>query len=93
MKTSSWILEGYDSKEEYEKAKGITSKKKKGKTFEVKVCPECGSTSVAVILGEAEGRGSNGWECKACKWTGKSPHEKELNEKEFLEHLDRMGVK
>ena len=31
LKTPEWILGGYDSEEDYNKAKGITSKKKKGK--------------------------------------------------------------
>ena len=33
LATPDWIKEGYDSKEEYEKKKGIKGKKKEGKIF------------------------------------------------------------
>ncbi len=90
MKTPDWINEGYDSKADYEKAKGIHKEKKKGKTFRVKKCPECGSTEVEVILSGEEGKGSKGWGCKSCKWKGENSEEKEMSEDEFMEHLDKM---
>ncbi|HEA46508.1 MAG TPA: hypothetical protein ENH99_01880 [Candidatus Pacearchaeota archaeon] len=90
MTTPDWIKEGYDSKADYEKAKGIHKEKKKGKTFKVKSCPKCNGTEVAVVLGGNEGSGSKGWGCKGCKWNGRSPEEKELSEKEFMEHMDKM---
>lgn len=93
LSTPDWVREGYDSKEEYEKSKGIHKEKKKGKTFRVKKCPECGGTEVGVILSGEEGKGSNGWECKSCKWTGRSPEEKEMSEDEFMEHLNKMDGK
>lgn len=90
LSTPDWINEGYDSKADYEKAKGIKSVKKKEKTFKVKKCPECGSTEVEVILSGEEGKGSKGWECKSCKWKGENPEEKEVSGDEFMEHLDKM---
>ena len=57
LATPAWILEGYDSLEEYNKAKGISSKsskKKSGKTFKIKVCPECNSDDVHVVLSELD---------------------------------------
>lgn len=83
MKTPDWILKG--------EKKPAT--KKKEKTFRVKKCPECGSTEIEVVLGGGEGKASKGWECKACKWKGKSPDKKELSEKEFMENLDKMEGK
>jgi len=35
LKTPEWILEGYDSPEEYEKAKGKKTEKKKEKSLEL----------------------------------------------------------
>ena len=43
LATPDWIKEGYDSKEEYEKKKGIKSKKKDGKIFKIRKCPKCRS--------------------------------------------------
>ena len=89
-----WIKEGYDSKEDWEKANGKkTAGKKVGKIYRVKKCPECGSTEVSVVLLGEEGRRVNEWECKACKWKGRDIDDKELNEDEFLEHLERMEGK
>ena len=93
MKTPDWIIEGYDSKEEYEKIKRIKPGKKKAKTFKVKKCPECGGTEVGVILSGEEGGGSNGWECKGCNWAGKNPEEKEMSENEFIKHFDKKEGK
>ncbi len=92
LKTPDWVLEGYNSPSEYEKVNGIKKKKNKGeKTFKIKVCPECGSDDVAVVLTGEEGRGTREWECKECKWTGKDIAKKELTEDEFMEYLDKRG--
>lgn len=109
LSTPDWIREGYDSKADYEKSrqkaeplansskhsqvKGIHKEKKKGKTFRVKKCPECGSTEVEVILSGEEGKEGKGWECKSCKWTGRGPEEKEMSEDEFMGHLNKMDGK
>lgn len=76
MKTPDWILKGEKK----------PSEKKKGKTFRVKKCPECGSTGVEVILGKEEGKGTGEWECKKCKWHGRDVAVDEVDEKEFMKH-------
>lgn len=95
LATPAWILEGYDSPEEYNKAKGISKEKKKGKTFKVKQCPECGGNDVGVVLSgsDSEDASNTGkeWECSKCKWKGAKPSEKELTEDEFLKYLDEKG--
>ncbi len=89
MKTPDWVLEGYDSKADWEKAKGIsTGEKKKGKTFKVRECPKCGSNDVGVVV-EKETVGK--WECHKCKWKGKDINETEINEKDFMKYLDEKG--
>ena len=89
IKTPDWVLEGYNSKAEYEKAKGIVNKSKKSeKTFRIRECPECESDEVSVIVGkEAKGE----WECKKCKWKGVDINEKELTEDQFMKYLDDKG--
>ena len=91
MATPAWILEGYDSEEAYNESKGVKSKKKEGKTFRLRRCPECSSDSVAVVLTGEEGKGSGEWECKSCSWTGKNVKEDELTEEEFMKYLDEKG--
>jgi len=92
LSTPDWIKEGYSSKEEYEKKKGIKNKKKKeGKVFKIRKCPKCGSDEVAVLLGNEEGKGKGEWECKKCKWTGRNINEEEVSEDEFMEYLDKKG--
>ncbi len=91
MKTPDWILEGFDSKADYDKAKGIKTEKKKGKTFNIRECPDCGSDDVGVVIGGDEGKGSKGWECHKCKWSGKDVKELELTEDEFMKYLDDKG--
>jgi len=91
MKTSDWILEGYDSEEEYNKAKGIKTKKK-GKTFKLRRCPKCNSDEVVVVLGELEGKGTGTWGCKKCKWSGADVKKDELNEDKLMKYLDDKGV-
>ncbi|HIE15077.1 TPA: hypothetical protein EYP70_07380 [Candidatus Bathyarchaeota archaeon] len=88
LATPAWILEGYDSEADYNKAKGI-DKKKSGKSFKIRICPKCGSDDVQVVLGGEEGKGSKGWECKKCGWAGDSAGEKELSEDEFMKCLDK----
>ena len=92
LSTPDWIKEGYDSKEEYEKSKGIKSKEKdKGKTFKIRKCPKCGSYDVAVLLTGEEGKGKGEWECKKCKWKGRDIKEEEVGEEEFMKYLDDKG--
>jgi hypothetical protein len=91
LSTPNWIKEGYDSPEEYNKAKGVDKKKKEGKTFKIRRCLKCNSDEVRIVLGGEEGRGSKGWDCLKCKWTGKNVKEEELNEDEFMEYLDSKG--
>ena len=88
MKTPDWVLEGYNSEEEYDKSKGIKSKKKSEKTFKLKKCPKCKSDAVGVIVGQ-EKKGI--WECRKCNWIGKDIKNKELNEQEFMKYLDDKG--
>ena len=90
MKTADWILEGYDSEEEYNKAKGIKPKKKGEKTFNLRRCPKCNSDDVGVVVGK-EKKGE--WQCRKCKWQGKDIKEDELSEEEFMKYLDEKGEK
>ena len=90
MKTADWILKGYDSEEEYNKAKGIKTKKKGKRTFNLKRCPKCNSDDVKVIVGfDKKGE----WECRKCKWKGEDIKEDELSEEEFMKYLDEKGEK
>lgn len=92
LSTPDWIREGYDSKEAYEKKKGIKAKKEKGKTFKLRRCPKCKSDKVIVVLTGEEGNGSGEWECKKCGWKGRDVKEEELTEDEFMKYLDEQGV-
>ena len=91
LSTPDWIKEGYNSPGEYAKAKGKTEKKKTGKIFKVRRCPECSSDEVGVILGGTEGKGSKGWVCRKCDWSGSDLKEDELTEDEFMKYLDEKG--
>ncbi len=93
LSTPDWIIEGYDSPEEYAKAKGKPQKKKEGKVFKVKECPKCGSDDVGVVLSgsDSEEGGGNEWECRKCKWNGENIKEKGLTEGEFMRYLDDKG--
>jgi hypothetical protein len=92
LATPDWIKEGYDSPEEYAKAKGKSVKKKaESKTFKVRKCPKCGGDNVNVVLTGEEGKGAKEWECRKCKWTGKNIKEEELTEDEFMKYLDEKG--
>lgn len=87
LATPDWIREGFDSKADWEKAQGKkTSKKKVGKTFKIKICPECGSDEVGVVGGE-----NPEWKCKKCGYQGIDVDVKELSEDEFMEYLDSKG--
>lgn len=91
LSTPNWIKEGFESKEAYEKSKGIKKKKIEGKTFKIRKCPKCGSDNVAVLLGNEEGKGKGEWECKKCKWIGRDIKENEVSEEEFMKYLDEKG--
>lgn len=94
LETPAWIKEGYDSPAEYNKAKGITNEKKKsGKTFKVRKCPECGSDNVGVIISgsDSEEGGGKEWECRKCSWNGPDINEEELSEDDFMKYLDKKG--
>jgi len=93
VKTPDWILEGYNSLEDYNKSKGIKTNKKKEKVFNIKECPKCKSDNVGIILSgsDKETGGGKEWECGKCKWKGRNPLEKELTEDEFMEYLDKKG--
>ena len=93
LSTPEWITEGFDSKADWEKKHGISSEKKKGKTFKIRECPECGSDDVGLVLSnsDAEEGGGKEWECHKCKWVGGKVNEKELTEDEFMKYLDEKG--
>jgi len=100
LSTPDWIKEGYDSLDEYNKAKNIKQEKKSGKIFKIKGCPKCGSDEVGVVLSgklESEIPSSSSesqtkeWECRKCGWIGQDIVEKELNEDEFMKYLDEKG--
>ena len=105
VKTPDWILEGYDSKADYEKAKGLDKKPKKdGKTFKIRECPKCGSDDVGVVLSGSDSgseseilsdssenqiKEGGEWQCRKCDWVGTNIKEKELTEQELMEYLDK----
>jgi len=94
LTTPTWILEGFDSEEDYEKSKGgVKKEKKKGKTFNLRRCPKCGSDDVGVVLSnsDSETGGGKEWECRKCKWKGANIDEQELTEDEFMKYLDDKG--
>jgi len=78
LKTPDWILKGEKPPKE----------KKKGKTFKIRKCPKCESMGVEVVLGQEEGRGSSGWECKKCKWKGRDVVVEVVGEEEFMKNLE-----
>jgi len=82
IQTPDWILNG-DQDE--------VPKKKKSKTFRLRVCPKCESDEVQIVLNGEEGKSTGEWECKKCGWTGKNVKEKELTEDEFMKYLDEKG--
>ena len=93
MQTPDWILEGFDSEEEYEKSKGVKKKTKEGKIFKLRRCPKCNSDEVGVVISgsDSETGGGKDWECRKCPWKGKNIKEEELTEDEFMKYLDDKG--
>ena len=77
IKTPDWLLKG----DEEEKPK-----KKKGKTFKVRRCPDCNSDELGVVIGEV-----GTWECRKCDFKGHTVKEEELTEDEFMKYLDDKG--
>lgn len=86
IKTPDWILKGKSEDSE-------DNKKKKGKTFKIKICPKCKSDEVGLVLSnsDSEEGGGKEWQCKKCEWSGISIDEKELTEDEFMKYLDEKG--
>jgi hypothetical protein len=96
LATPEWIKEGYDSPQEYAKAKGMKLEDKESKkSFKIKICPKCKGYDVAIILSgmdsEEESTTGRQWECKKCKWKGEEVAEKKLSEDEFMKYLDEKG--
>ncbi len=96
MKTPDWILEGYDSKTDWERQKNKfstsskqskdSSTKAKNKTFKIRKCPKCDSEDVKVVIGE------NGiWKCRKCGWEGEDIKQKKLTEDEFIKLMEEKG--
>jgi len=77
IQTPDWILKGEDSP---------SGKKKKGKTFSIRRCPECNGDELKVVIGEI-----GVWECSKCKWKGRGVNLEELDEEEFMKYLDDKG--
>ncbi len=93
LETPEWIKQGYDSPKEYNKSKGIDTKKKKEKIFKIRECPKCGSDDVGLVLinSDHEEGGGKEWECRKCKWKGTQVKTKELSEDEMMKYLDEKG--
>jgi len=93
IQTPEWIIKGFDSPAEYQKSLGkkVAKKKTSEKTFKLRLCPKCNSDEVGVVLTGEEGRRNDDWECRKCKFIGKSFKEKELTEEEFMKYLDEKG--
>ena len=95
LATPDWILEGYDSEADYNKAKGLDKKKKDEKTFKIRECPKCKSDDVGIVLSgsdsEEESNTGREWECHKCKWHGTNIIEKELTEDELMKYMDEKG--
>ena len=102
--TPAWILEGYDSPVEYEKAmqknKSSTSSKQsddsstKGK-IEIKNVKtfkvrKCPKcgSDEVGVILVGEGKKADNWECRKCDWEGKDIKEKELIEEEFIKYMN-----
>jgi len=93
LATPEWILEGFDSEADYNKSKGIDSKKKKGKTFKIRECPKCKSDDIGLVLSnsDSEEGGGKDWKCNKCSWSGSDVVVKELEEDELMKYLDEKG--
>ena len=91
LTTPVWILEGFDSEADYNKAKDLEGKKNSGgKTFKIRKCPECNSFDVVVVT-EKEVVGL--WRCRKCGWEGKNVGWEELTEQEFMKYMDEIAPK
>ena len=86
LKTPDWIMQGYDSEADYNKAKGL-DKKKTGKIFKIRTCPACRNDDVGVVIGSEKQE----WECRKCPWKGTDIQKQELNENEMMKYLDEKG--
>ena len=96
LKTPDWILQGFDSEEDYNKkalsSSGLSKVRNSGSSnsglpktlnsFKIKRCPKCGSDDVQVVIGDV-----GMWECKKCGWKGKDVKEEKLNEDEMMKYL------
>ena len=95
LATPDWILQGYNSEAEYNKVKGIDTKKKKEKTFKIRECPKCGSDDVSIVLSNSDSEDAPGtdgeWQCNKCGWKGFDIKEMELTEDELMEYMDKKG--
>jgi C4-type Zn-finger protein len=95
LATPDWILEGFDSKADWEKKHGIKEKKKKGKTFKIRECPKCSSDDVGLVLSNSDSEEASGtgkeWQCNKCGWKCADVIQKELTEDELMKYLDSKG--
>ncbi len=105
LKTPDWVLEGFNSEEEYDKSKGKTKPhhgrtpkdfRKKSlqgvkKTGKIFKLKRCPkcNSDNVGVIVERETKGM--WECHKCKWKGTNIKEEELNENEFMKYLDKKG--
>lgn len=98
LATPEWILEGFDSEEEYEKSKSVVKKKKSGhhgrtpkdskeslqgaKTFKLRRCPKCSSDDVGIVLSNSDAEEGGGKEWECRKCKWKGTN---IKEKELTE--------
>lgn len=86
VQTPAWILEGYDSPEEYNKKQSDDSSIKRiKKEHKVRKCPKCGSFDVVVVTGE-DAKGL--WRCGKCAWKGQDVAWEEMDDEEFMKYID-----
>ena len=102
LKTPDWVLEGYDSEEAYDKAKGKTEQhhRRTPKDFKKKSLQGAKNKGKTFKLKRCPECGSDNvsvvvereakgmWECRKCKWKGTDIKEDELSEDEFMKYLD-----
>ena len=105
LSTPAWILEDYDSEEEYNKArqgtKSPTSSKQSDDSSTKGILKKKNEKTFKIkkcpkcdsdnvnILVGKEIIGE--WECKECGWKGTEIKEEELTEEEFMKYLDENG--
>jgi hypothetical protein len=78
---------GEQENEEIEK-KNSKGGQKKAKIYKLKVCPDCDSEEVGIVLTGQEGKAPDEWVCRKCKWKGHEIKNIELSEDEFLERIE-----